>query len=77
LNPTLQISLSEFFGSVPVVPDACKGKPPGGTDACMINGFDRFDKIHFWRTPTGKCSQGACVPYSRWVSDYVAIMGGK
>ncbi len=77
LNPQLQISLSEFFGSVPVVPDACKGKPPKGTDACKINGFDRFDKVHFWRTPTGKCKQGACVPYSRWVNDYVAIMGGK
>jgi putative spermidine/putrescine transport system substrate-binding protein len=77
LNPQLQISLSEFFGSVPVVPDACKGKPPKGTDACKVNGFDRFEQVHFWRTPTGTCTQGACVPYSKWVADYVAIMGGK
>ena len=76
LNPALQIALSEWFGSVPVVPEACKGKPPGGADACKLNGFDRFAEVHFWRTPTGTCKQGACVPYSKWVSDYVAIMGG-
>jgi putative spermidine/putrescine transport system substrate-binding protein len=77
LNPQLQISLSEWFGSAPVVPEACKGKAPKGTDACKINGFDRFEQVHFWKTPTGTCKQGTCVPYSRWVSDYVAIMGGR
>ena len=75
LNPKVQIALSEWFSAVPVVPDACKEKPPGGADACKLNGFDRFEKIHFWRTPTGTCKQGTCVPYSKWVSDYVAIMG--
>lgn len=75
LNPKLQISLSEWFGSAPVVPTACKEKAPHGTDACTINGFDRFDKVHFWRTPTAQCKQGTCVPYSKWVTDYVAIMG--
>jgi putative spermidine/putrescine transport system substrate-binding protein len=75
LNPTLQITLSEWFGSVPVVPAACKEKAPKGTDACKVNGFDRFEQVHFWRTPTAECKQGACIPYSRWVTDYVAIMG--
>jgi putative spermidine/putrescine transport system substrate-binding protein len=77
LDPQLQISLSEWFGSVPVVPDACKVKAPNGTDACKVNGFERFNQVHFWRTPTGTCKQGTCVPYSKWVSDYVAIMGGR
>jgi putative spermidine/putrescine transport system substrate-binding protein len=77
LNPKLQIALSEWFGSVPVVPAACKEAAPGKTDACQVNGFDRFDKVHFWRTPTGQCSKGACVPYSKWVTDYVAVMGGR
>jgi putative spermidine/putrescine transport system substrate-binding protein len=77
LNPKLQIALAEWFGSVPVVPAACKEPAPGKTDACKVNGFDRFDQVHFWRTPTGNCSKGACVPYSKWVSDYVAIMGGR
>ena len=76
LSPELQITLAEWFGSVPVVPAACKLKPPHGSDACAVNGFDRFDRVHFWRTPTGACKAGACVPYSRWVTDYVAIMGG-
>jgi len=76
LKPEVQIALAEWFGSVPVVPAACKTKPPKGSDACAVNGFDRFDQVHFWRTPTGKCKQGTCVPYSKWVTDYVAIMGG-
>jgi len=76
LNPQVQISLAEWFGSVPVVPEACKLKPPKGSEACKVNGFDRFDQVHFWRTPTGTCKQGTCVPYSKWVTDFVAIMGG-
>jgi len=76
LSPQVQIALAEWFGSVPVVPAACKIKPPKASDACVVNGFDRFAQVHFWRTPTGTCKQGACVPYSKWVSDYVAIMGG-
>jgi putative spermidine/putrescine transport system substrate-binding protein len=76
LDPRLQIALAEWFGSVPVVPAACKAVPPHGSDACMTNGFDRFTQVHFWRTPTATCKQGACVPYSKWVTDYVAIMGG-
>ncbi len=77
LSPQVQISLSEWFGSAPVVPEACQTKPPKGTDACKVNGFDRFEQVHFWRTPTGTCKQGTCVPYSRWINDYVAIMGKK
>lgn len=78
LNPRLQSALAEWFGSVPVVPAACKEKAPGGSDFCKTNGFDRFGEIRFWRTPTARCqSQGACVPYSRWVTDYIAVMGGR
>lgn len=77
LTPKVQIALAEWFGSVPVVPAACKEAAPKGSDACKSNGFERFDQIHFWRTPTGQCSQGACVPYSRWVTDYVGVMSGR
>ena len=42
------------------------------------NRFDRFDQVRFWKTPTAICAtQGACVPYSQWVTDYIAIMGGR
>ena len=50
-----------------------------GEDGCKKNGFDNFDKIRFWRTPEAKCAThgDACVPYSRWSTDYVAVMGGR
>ena len=32
----------------------------------------------FWRTPVAKCASqnDACIPYSRWTQDYIAIKGG-
>ena len=48
-----------------------------GDQGCATNGFDKFDEIRFWRTPEAACSTGTCVPYSRWATDYVAIMGGR
>lgn len=78
LSDSLQAPLAEWFGAIPVVPDACKAKAPGGTDFCKVNGFDNLNKIKFWKTPQSKCtSQGTCVPYSRWALDYIAIMGGR
>ena len=43
---------------------------------CEVNGFDMFDTIWFWRTPTAECStgKGGCVPYSKWVEAYVGII---
>ena len=41
------------------------------------NGYDNFDKIAFWRTPVSQCGAGECVPYYRWVSDYVGVIGGR
>jgi putative spermidine/putrescine transport system substrate-binding protein len=78
LDKGLQSALAEWFGSNPVVPEACKAKAPGGTDFCKTNGFERFGEVHFWRTPVAKCpTQGTCVPYSRWTQDYIAVMGGR
>jgi len=77
LNKNLQSSLAEWFGSNPVVPAACNTKAPGATAFCKTNGFDRFNKIHFWKTPTAQCQQGRCVSYSRWTADFIAIMGGR
>jgi putative spermidine/putrescine transport system substrate-binding protein len=78
LSDKLQAPLAEWFGTVPVTPAACKAKAPGGSDFCKINGFADLDKIKFWKTPQAQCaSQGKCVPYSRWTTDYIAIMGGR
>jgi putative spermidine/putrescine transport system substrate-binding protein len=76
LSPKLQGDLASWFGSVPAVPAACKGNELLTDTGCATNGFEKFDKIWFWRTPTAKCEkEGACVPYSQWAKDYIAILG--
>jgi putative spermidine/putrescine transport system substrate-binding protein len=79
LNPKLQGDLASWFGSVPVVPAACKGNALLGEQGCALNGFDSFDKIAFWKTPVAACGDGSkdCIPYDVWTSTYIAIMGGK
>jgi putative spermidine/putrescine transport system substrate-binding protein len=47
-------------------------------EGCTTNGMDDFEKIRFWTTPVTQCeSQGECVPYYRWVSDYIGVIGGR
>ncbi|WP_323895254.1 ABC transporter substrate-binding protein [Aeromonas veronii] len=78
LSNKLQGDLAAWFGSVPVVPAACEGNALLGQTGCKTNGIDNFDRVRFWRTPVSQCkSQGTCVPYYRWVSDYIAILGGR
>lgn len=78
INPKLQGDLAAWFGSVPVVLSACKGNELLGDEGCSTNGLDDFEKISFWRTPVSKCeTQETCVPYYRWVTDYIAVLGGR
>lgn len=78
LSPKVQGDLAAWFGSNPAVPAACKGNALLGDEGCATNGFDDFDRVSFWRTPVSKCeSQGECVPYYRWVSDYIGVIGGR
>lgn len=78
LSPKVQGDAAAWFGAVPSVPAACKGNALLTDEGCSTNGFDNFEKIRFWRTPTSKCeSQGECVPYHRWVSDYIGVIGGR
>jgi putative spermidine/putrescine transport system substrate-binding protein len=79
LNPKAQGDLAAWFGSVPVVPTACENNALLGAEGCKTNGIDNFDKVWFWRTPEASCGGNptGCVPYSRWSTDYVAIMGGR
>jgi putative spermidine/putrescine transport system substrate-binding protein len=72
----LQGDLAAWFGTVPANLSACKGNALLGDGGCDTNGLANFDKIWFWRTPTGKCeAEGTCVPYSQWAKDYIAVMG--
>ncbi len=79
LNPKLQGDLAAWFGSVPVVPAACEGNELLGAEGCKTNGIDNFDKIAFWRTPIANCKEenGQCVPYHEWVTNYIAVIGGR
>lgn len=78
LSSNLQSDLSVWFGSNPVVPDACTdGSGQQTAEGCATNGFEDFDKIRFWTTPVASCPQGDCVPYYRWVSDYIGVIGGR
>lgn len=78
LSAKVQGDVAAWFGSVPAVPAACKGNELLGEEGCKTNGSEEFAKISFWRTPTAKCSKAeGCVPYSRWVSDYIAVLGGR
>jgi putative spermidine/putrescine transport system substrate-binding protein len=77
ISPKVQGDVAAWFGSVPAVPAACAGNALLGDAGCATNGFENFSKIVFWRTPEAACAGGECVPYSRWSTDYVAIMGGR
>lgn len=80
LSSNLQSDLAVWFGANPSVPAACTdGRGMLTAETCTQNGFDDFDKIRFWRTPVADCPAGedACVPYYRWVSDYIGVIGGR
>ena len=79
LDPKLQGDLAAWFGSVPVVPAACKGNALLTDTGCDTNGASNFDKIAFWKTPTADCGNGKtdCVPYYEWVTNYIAVIGGR
>jgi putative spermidine/putrescine transport system substrate-binding protein len=78
LQPKTQGDLAAWFGSVPVVPEACKGNALLGDTGCETNGASNFDRIAFWRTPVADCGAGRqCVPYHEWVTSYIAVIGGR
>ena len=80
LSSNLQSDLAVWFGANPSVPAACtNGSGMSTAESCTANGMDDFDKIRFWTTPVSNCAlgEGACVPYYRWVSDYIGVIGGR
>ncbi len=78
LASNLQSDLSVWFGANPAVLAACTdGRGMQTAEGCTTNGLDDFEKIKFWTTPVSKCAQGECVPYYRWVSDYIGVIGGR
>ncbi len=81
LNPKLQGDLAAWFGSVPAVLAACEGNELLTDTGCQTNGVDNFEQISFWKTPEADCFDDddatECVPYHEWVTNYVAVIGGR
>ncbi|TMJ03899.1 MAG: ABC transporter substrate-binding protein [Bacillati bacterium ANGP1] len=78
ISPKLQGDLAAWFGSVPAVPAGCKNNALLGPEGCETNGFKNFDKIKYWKTPVANCGGGReCVPYYEWVTNYIAVIGGR
>jgi putative spermidine/putrescine transport system substrate-binding protein len=78
ITAKVQGDLAAWFGSVPSVPAACKGNALLTDGGCAKNGYNDFDRIAFWRTPVANCGGGrTCVPYHKWVTDYIAVLGGR
>ncbi len=80
LSSNLMSDLSVWFGANPSVPAACTdGRGMQTAEGCTTNGMDDFERIKFWTTPVSKCAtqNDQCVPYYRWVSDYIGVIGGR
>jgi putative spermidine/putrescine transport system substrate-binding protein len=79
LNLKLQGDLAAWFQTIPVVLEACEGNALLGENGCVANGLNSFDQILWWRTPTTNCGDGRqeCVPYHEWVTNYIAVIGGR
>jgi putative spermidine/putrescine transport system substrate-binding protein len=79
IAPKVQGDLAAWFGSVPAVPAACNGNALLTDAGCDTNGMPNFDRVHFWRTPVAKCAtqSAGCVPYYRWATDMIAVLGGR
>jgi len=52
ISPKVQGDVAAWFGSNPTVPKACEGNALLGAEGCKTNGFENFEKVKFWRTPT-------------------------
>ena len=81
LNEKLQGDLAAWFGTVPANLAACEGNELLTDEGCETNGLGDFDQIEFWRTPQADCFDDdeatECVPYLEWVTQYVAVIGGR
>jgi putative spermidine/putrescine transport system substrate-binding protein len=79
LDPKVQGDAAAWTESNPSVPEACDASSLLGENGCELNGYNNFENVFFWKTPVEDCGDGRrdCVPYSDWVSAYLAIIGGQ
>jgi putative spermidine/putrescine transport system substrate-binding protein len=77
LDPKVQGDAAEWTGSNPSVPAGCEANALLGENGCNLNGYNDFNDVYFWKTPVEDCGDGNhnCVPYSDWVTAYIAVIG--
>jgi putative spermidine/putrescine transport system substrate-binding protein len=75
LAPATQARLAAATGALPADAAACKLEPLAGADACARDGMALLPRLQLQHVPQAKCGKGACVPYSRWTRDYLAVVG--
>jgi putative spermidine/putrescine transport system substrate-binding protein len=78
LSSNLQADLSVWFGANPAVPAACTdGRGMQTAEGCTKNGWTTSRRSASGPRRSRTASQGECVPYYRWVSDYIGVIGGR
>jgi putative spermidine/putrescine transport system substrate-binding protein len=79
LNPKVQGDAAAWTGANPSVAGACTSSELLGEKGCEQNGYVDFSNVFFWKTPVEDCGDGSliCVPYSDWVTAYIAIIGKR
>ncbi len=73
LQPAVQAQVAAAFRTLPVIKSTCSARADLGQSWCEGNQYGQIDQVYFWRTPTARCGEKQCVPYSRWVADFAAI----
>jgi putative spermidine/putrescine transport system substrate-binding protein len=73
IQPKVQAQVAGQFNTLPVAASACTIAGGLGEVWCGGRGVADVDRVFFARTPTARCGDRTCVPYSRWVADFYAI----
>ena len=79
LQPKVQGDVAAWFGSLPVVPAACKGNELLTDDRLQDQRLRqlRQDQVLEDAGRQMRHARAKCVPYYRWVSDYIGVIGGR
>jgi len=75
MEPKVQARLAAATGALPAEAQACELEPLALGDACTRDGMALLPRLHLQRVPQARCGDHACVPYSRWTRDFLALAG--